>query len=684
MQKRNIIFSVCLILIVTFISYHSSIKNDFVNWDDNLYITGTNKIRELSLKSIVNFFTSYDIVLYNPLVSLSFAIEYKFFKLNPHAYHLTNLILHLINCLLVFWLIVLLSKKASVSFIVALLFGIHPLHVESVAWISERKDVLYALFYLGSIISYIYYLKGETLHFIQGDSKKQNDGGKKYYYYSIFLFLLSLLSKSMAVTLPFVLILTDYLNNKKINKNTLKEKIPFFILSIVFGIITVFGNQSLKNANESQVFVFSKSILNVSDQITFYIIKTIIPVKLSCIYPYLNKIGNLRFFDRIGSEFSGIFLFSPIILIFLTVLIFISVKYTKKIIFGSLIFLITLLPVINIIPIGWNIPADRYTYIPLLGIFYIIGEIFSYFYTKYNKIIKILLCSILIAIIIVFSYLTQQRCQVWKDSITLWNDVIKNYPNSIAIAHYDRGKVYQERGVYNKALSDYEQAIKIDPNCYEAYYNRGITYQTISKYDEALLDYDQAIKINPNYKQAFNNRGVVYYNKKDYKKAFFDYNQAIKIDKNYSEAYNNRGTVYQAIRNYIRALSDYEQAIRIDKYYVEAYNNRGNIYQINKEYDRAISDYEQAVKINPNYLNAYNNLAVIYYNKKEYARTVLNYSRIIAISQDNVQAYYNRAIAYYQNKEYDRAVKDIIKLQELGYKIPDDFEKILERYGKLR
>src|SRR3989339_423851 len=221
MQKRNIIFSVCLILIVTFISYHSSIKNDFVNWDDNLYITGTNKIRELSLKSIVNFFTSFD-------------IEYKFFKLNPHAYHLTNLILHLINCLLVFWLIVLLSKKASVSFIVALLFGIHPLHVESVAWISERKDVLYALFYLGSIISYIYYLKGETLHFIQGDSKKQNDGGKKYYYYSIFLFLLSLLSKSMAVTLPFVLILTDYLNNKKINKNTLKEKIPFFILSIVF------------------------------------------------------------------------------------------------------------------------------------------------------------------------------------------------------------------------------------------------------------------------------------------------------------------------------------------------------------------------------------------------------------------------------------------------------------------
>ena len=200
MKKEKLLISICLILVITYIAFYPSLENDFVNWDDGAMVKENKKIQTLSLQNFASF---HKTSLYHPLVDLSYAIEYHFFKLTPLAYHTTNLILHMLNCLLVFWVIYLLSDKIFVSLSVALFFGIHPLHVESVAWITERKDVLYALFFLGGLISYIYYLK---------------KGDKKDYYISLSLFILSLLSKSMAITFPLVLVLCDYILNKKFEK----------------------------------------------------------------------------------------------------------------------------------------------------------------------------------------------------------------------------------------------------------------------------------------------------------------------------------------------------------------------------------------------------------------------------------------------------------------------------------
>jgi len=199
-KKYKILISIIALALITFISFLPSLKNGFVNWDDNKHITENHLIQSMSFKNIKKMFTNIYENLYQPLVFLSFSIEYYFFKLNPLYYHIDNLILHIINVLLVFWLFYLITNKVLSSFIIAILFGIHPLHVESVAWATERKDVLYTLFFLGSIISYVYH-KNRDSDLLPKRSLSP------YYYLSISLFILSLLTKSMAATLPFVLLL---------------------------------------------------------------------------------------------------------------------------------------------------------------------------------------------------------------------------------------------------------------------------------------------------------------------------------------------------------------------------------------------------------------------------------------------------------------------------------------------
>ena len=196
MKKIKIIIPAFLIIIVTLISFYPSLKNDFTNWDDNLYVTENSTIRSLSPTNLKKISTAFFVTHYQPVTMFSYLLEYHFFKLNPFNYHLTNLILHLLNCLLVFWVIYLLSASIPVACLTALLFGIHPLQVESVAWISERKNLLYVFFFLGAMISYLYYLgKGKKL---------------KYFLLCLGLFILALLSKSLAFTFPLVLLLLDY------------------------------------------------------------------------------------------------------------------------------------------------------------------------------------------------------------------------------------------------------------------------------------------------------------------------------------------------------------------------------------------------------------------------------------------------------------------------------------------
>lgn len=621
MKNFKIIILVTLILIVTFGAFSPCLKNNFVNWDDDLYVTENTVIQDFSFHSVKKIFTSFFVGNYQPATILSYLFEYRFFKLNPFGYHLINLILHLLNCFFVFWLIYILTQRISVSSITAFLFALHPLHVESVAWISERKDVLYALFFLAAIVGYCYYLKGRKL--------------KRYYYFSVVLFILALLSKSMAITLPLVLFLVAYFLSRKGNKHVFKDKISFFILSFIFGAIAVIGQYSTGAVRKENLFNFFDKIAIASYSIIFYLSKILLPVKLSCLYPYS------------GIKDVQPFLPHLVLLIVLLAAVIISGKYTKKIIFGSSFFLITILPVLQFIPIGGAIVADRYVYVASIGIFYIFAEGVLWLFNRKAKHLRFLQGLIFVALIVVLSVLaslTWKRCQTWSDSITLWNDVLGKYSN-VATAYNNRGDAYKGQKNIQQAISDFDKAIEINPNFEEAYNNRGIAYKDQGNIQQAISDYSRAIKANPNVAIAYNNRGNAHISQGDIQQAISDYGRAIEINSNFEDAYNNRGNVYLGQGNIQQAISDLNRAIEINPNFEKAYNNRGDAHCQQGNLIQAISDYSRAIGINP----------------------------------DLKEARYNRGVTYYMIKEYDKAWLDVHKAEGLGYAINIEFLNALKK-----
>lgn len=583
-QKKKIVLSVVLISFISFIAFIPSLRNGFTHWDDDVLVTENMTIRELSWPNLGHFFTSYYISTYIPLTLLSFAIEYRIAELNPQVYHTTNLVLHMFNCLLVFCLIYLLSKNIGVSLLVVLFFGLHPLRVESVAWVTERKDVLFSLFFLATLIFYLLYHMTKKV---------------RNYCLALVMFVLSALSKGMAITLPFVLLLLDYYTKRRFTRKLIFEKIPFFAVALVFGLLAVFAQfPSIARRTESLVS-FPNTIFIAGRNLLFYLLKLALPVRLSALYPYPELSGN---------ALPIIFYVSPVIVLGLALFVIFMRKHSRVLIFGSIFFLINIVTVIGIIPLaGDAIAADRYTYIPSIGIFFIVATGFYYLYKK--SIIrtgfrKHFLLLIMIAVLGTFSILTWQRCKVWKNDMSLWQDALSKYPSSVAFN--GRGLAFYEIKRYDAAVSDFIQALRLDPDFATAYYNRGNAYDARKDYGKAIADYSKAIGYKPEYAKAYNNRGLTYGRISEYKKAIHDFTRAVRIDSTYAKAYNNRGLTYGRLGENDQAISDFTRAVHLDPNYAKAYYNRAITYFVTGNYFKALEDVnrskELGCEVNPDFI----------------------------------------------------------------------------------
>jgi tetratricopeptide (TPR) repeat protein len=652
-------------LVITILVFLPSLRNGFVNWDDDRYLTNNTAVQHISPANIGKIFSSFlvDDYTYEPLTVLSYSPEYHFFKLNPGVYHATNLVLYLFNCLLVFWLIYILSRSMAVAVMTALLFGIHPLHVESVAWIAGRKDILCGLFFLSAMIAYVYHLRQTRL--------------SKPYYFSLIFFVLSLLAKAMAITLPFVLFLLDYFVDRKDKKISFANKIPFFMLSLIFGGIAVFARFSSMNSGAAIHHLHSLSyldkFLNANFIISFYLIKLLIPIKLSSFYPY--QLSLIK-------PWPIIFMIAPIFSMISGLTIFIFKKTSKKTVFSALFFLIMILPVLQFVQTGLAMVADRYMYLPSLGIFYGISEGIFWFYTRSkryeSKSMLIFFSILLISIGCALGALTWKRCGVWKDSSTLWGDVLNNDPNS-AVAYNGLGEFFVEKGKQTEAVALFSKAIEIDPDFFEAYNHRGNVYVRRGSLDQALLDFSKALEIKPNYADAYNNKGDVYARRGNLDQALLDYSKAIGIKPECVEAYSNRGNAYVSRGNFDQAILDFNKAIEINPDYAEVYNNRGIVYARRGSLDRAILDYNKAIEIKFDYAEAYNNRGNAYSRRGNLDRAILDYNRAIEINPIYARAYYNRVAVYYMENKYDKSWEDVHRAEALGITFPPDFLKELRK-----
>jgi tetratricopeptide (TPR) repeat protein len=561
---------------------------------------------------------------YHPLVIISYAWEYFFFKLNPAPYHIVNMIIHLLNCVLVFYFILRLGAAIPVAFITGFLFGIHPLHVESVAWISERKDVLYAFFYLISLICYLSYLEKRP--------------GYKYYFFAMFFFLLSLLSKPMAVTLPFVLFLIDYFRDRKIDYRSIIEKIPFFILSILSGVVTLYAQKLSEHSNPS--FAFPISIFVASYGLIFYLFKTILPIKLAALYRY--PLDN-NLFLHIQ------YIIAPVIVIIIVFLVFYSKKYTKKAVWGGLFYFVTLLPVIQLLPIGLAVASDRYTYVPLIGIFYILSEFFVWTWQKrlrnhrYLKIIAVLLSF---AVVVQLVFLTHGLCIAWKDGVSLWTNVIKHYPENDV-----------------------------------AYNNRGSEYYMLKEYDKALQDFLTAIQMNQQYAAAYSNICNVYFIKKESEKALPYCAAALKINPAQPNTYAILGDIYWS-RDKLLSIEMYTKSISLSSYYYGGHARLCNAYLSLQKYDEAYPVCFEAIEYNPDDVAFCNNIGNLYLNAKQNNRALSFYLQALSINPGLPEVHNNLAVLYYYMNDYTSSIKHYNAAIALGHKIDPEFQQLIKEHQK--
>jgi tetratricopeptide (TPR) repeat protein len=604
-EKHKTLFVISGLTIAVLAAFWQVDGFDFVSYDDYGYVSRNEHISTgLTLENVAWVFTHAHGGNWHPLTGLSHILDCQLFGLNPGWHHLVNLIFHIANTLLLFVILKQMtglprrSEAATDAFwrsaFVAAVFGLHPAHVESVAWISERKDVLSTLFFLLTIASYVRYVKLR---------------GKSRYLLTLLLFTLGLMAKPMLVTLPFVLLLLDYwpLNRVEITLTgkirwqsfypLIREKIPLFILSAVSSAVTIFVQKNTGALAGAELIPLKNRIANAIISYGAYIGELFWPAKLAVFYPYPRAI----------QPWWQILTIAVLFLIITIVVIRLGRKY-KYLPTGWFWYMGTLFPVIGIVQVGMQSMADRYTYIPFIGLFIISAWGANDLLAK-SKYSKVVLWSLSFSVIIVLAVLTWFQAGFWRDSISLFDHALSVTENNF-VAYNSRGFAYYEKGRFDGAISDYKKAVEINPRYTNAYNNLGLAYYKIGRYDLAIGQYNKALEINPKFFEAANNRGLAWYEKSDFDRAIADYTKTLAINPAYDIAYYNRGNAYAHGKSlYDLAIADYDKAIELNPRYALAYYNRGSVCCLEGRYDLGILDYDKAIELNPMYPDAYLNKA---------------------------------------------------------------------------
>jgi len=617
--NKTLKVAICIFLMVaTFCIYSQVQDHEFINFDDDNFVTNNLNVQAgFTIESIKWAFTPSPTSYWIPITWLSHMLDYQLYGLHPKGQYLTNLFLHISSVLILFIVLFRMTGALWQSGFVAAMFALHPLNVESVAWIAERKNVLSTLFWLLTMWAYIHYAEKPTV--------------KRYGLVFLF-FTLGLMSKPMLVTLPFALLLLDYWplrrlklgqerdSNEVSEKNTAQkseifrlvlEKVPLFLLTVGFSIVTVIAQKRFQeNGNYTELLPFSERLINSIVSYMEYLRKMIWPENLAFFYPYPGD-----------TVWKGIL--CGMALVGITIISIRLIRKAPYFAVGWFWYLGTFVPVIGIVPVGGGWPgsvmSDRYAYIPLIGIFIIIAWGLPELISKWRYKEKVLSVS---AGIIIFTLLitTWEQVSHWKNSITIFKHTIKvtdkKYPN-LAIVHNNLGIALFAEQKNEEAISHYKMAIKLNPDYALAHNNLGAVLFAKQKNEEAISHYKMAIKLNPDYAEAHNNLGAALFNAKMTEEAIDYFKEAIKLNPDFADAHNNLGAALVAEGKMEEAISHYKMAIKIKPDYVEAHNNLGNALFQKGEMKEAINHYREALKLKPDLVAAQKNLEMALLRSEE-------------------------------------------------------------------
>ena len=677
-MKKHLLYLFPILLMTAFV-YSNALMNDFVTWDDSSYITFNKDIFQLSFHSVSRIFTTFYTGMYQPLTILFYAFINKLFGLQPQAFHAFSLIFHLLNIVLVYVLIYQISGRREVAALTALLFGIHPINVEAVAWAAAFNNLLFASFFLLSCILYLEYLKNNSSICI---------------YLSLLSFLFSLLSKSTAVTLPFLLFVLDYFYKRKFNLKLIFVKIPFLILTVIFSWL------SYKSQSPGSAIIDLSLHYNLFDRFTMlcyslslYFIKFILPLNLSAIYynPYFSQNHFLP-----ALYYVSVFLFFSLY----GIIRMIKRNHRKLLIFCLLFFFVT----ISVsLPFKWfnrSIAADRYAYIPLIGLFFfvshyivgllkyisdnkdltgfqnllglnrnltpypVLGEVKGGVESKFvNRKFYIFIVICLISYVSYLTYLSWKRTKVWKNGVVLFTDVIRQYPK-VYHAYVARGSLYSAENKFDKALADFNTAFSLSPQFtddYDAYFQRGVVYLNLNNYQDAIKDFNKSISLrNDNYTTYFY-RGYACFSLKKFNDAVDDYSKAIELSPKVDEIYFKRAVAFDSLRKLNYAINDYTYVIRLNsinnkpdmtnQIVLNSFVNRGMDNYMTAQYSNAVNDFRQ-FKINvSNSVDVNNYLAYAYFELGDFNNSLQCFNASLKLDKNNLNALLGLSIIYFDKHD---------------------------------
>ena len=626
----------CLIgLLVYSNTFHASF-----HFDDPKNIITNFAIRNLwNLKAVWSFLPT------RFFTYLSLAFNYHFHQLSLPGYHIFNLVVHLGAAILVSWFILLILSTPTVkaysisrhakliSLLAGLIFVAHPIQTQAVTYIIQRTASLATFFYLLSICLY---LKSRLAR----EENPKPTGWIRPYAGSVLVALAALFTKETAVTLPFMLLLCEVSFFRNNSKNIIKRLAPFFFILVVF--LIVFRLTGSGRISEVRALQESQSGLTAITPIQYLLTQfRVIVTYLRLLLVPVNQ--NLDYDYPIAQTLWQ----TPALISFVFILLVLAAavilfRKHRLLSFSIFWFFLALIPESSVLPIR-DVIFEHRLYLPMVG--YCLFLPTGLYCLVGHKRLKPMVI-ILLAIIGCYSVMTYNRNRVWKDEITLWNDVVRKSPNK-ARPYSNRGMAYSLKGEYEKAFADCGKAVRLSPNYAAAYCNRAAAYYFIGEYDLAIADYARAIELQPTLSDAYFNRGFSYRKKKEYDRAISDWSRVIELNPHDQDAYFNREWMYIQKGEYDLAIADCNRVIREFPRFAEVYFMRGNAYRHKEMYADALADYNQALKINPLYGETYN----------------------------------NRALLFISLGEYERAREDIRKMEEMGYPFNPALRKFLPGPG---
>ena len=584
-------FYVCLFLVVSTCAVYWQVWNhDATYFDDGQYVFENPHIKAgLTSKGTVWAWTAFYAGNWHPATWLSHMMDVEFFGLNPGPHHLTNLIFHIANTLLLFLILHRMTDTLWSSGFVAALFALHPLHVESVAWIAERKDVLSTFFWMMTMGAYIRYVEKPRIF--------------RYVWVLVF-FTLGLMAKPMVVTLPFVLLLLDYwplgrlasinrFKERQLN-SVIYEKIPFLILSALSSLMTYMSQQGSGAIRSLDAYPIGLRLANALVAYATYLLKMFWPSDLAVMYPHATHLPTWQ----TASAFC-----------LLTVISIFAILKSKKypfLIFGWLWYLGTLLPVIGLVQVGSQAMADRYTYIPLIGPF-IMAAWGGMTLIQRWRIPQAVSAAAGIVILLLLSMVARVQVGYWFDSISLFSHTLAVTKNNYVI-HNNMGLALADQGRFDDAIQHYRKVLEVKPRYKKALNNIGAAFLRQGRYDEAVIHFRKALEIDVKYARAHSNLGNALVAQGFLQKGIDHYRQALKFEPDDPATHNNLGIALTRQRNFKEAAYHYFRAMQMNPHDARIYNNLGVALYDSGNVRESIRHFKTALTLNPQYADAARNM----------------------------------------------------------------------------